>query len=208
VIKRLIVTTQVIVFGFALLGSGFAKPATAACAAPIVTVRPGRGAPGSGITVSGENFSPECNDTIACVVGQPCPTLAPNRPQRGITVQFVQREQTWTLATVDAQPDLTFSVATTVPSDAQRGPAEVVAAPAQPVKFEVGGPPQVVIDKQKQKLKQKNRISPGQLRKIRERLRERPDPADEDVWVAYVAAAGAIALVAFAGLMLRRRSNS
>ena len=157
------------------------------------------------MTVSGKYFTSDCNDVLTCVEGRPCETPAAERPQTDIEIVFKQGNRTWPLATIDAQPDLTFSIATTVPSEAKRGPAEVVAAPAQPAKFEVGGPPRVDIDKER--LKNRNKIPPGQLRKIREQLAGKPDQDDEDVWASFLAAGLAIGLVVLGGLMLRRRSS-
>jgi hypothetical protein len=203
VIKRCFVRAQVVVLVLAFVGVAFAPEGEAVCAAPRISVVPMTGSPGSNFTVSGGNWAAECNDVITCQIGRQCTEPPPSPPNRGIVIAFEQGERTWPLATVDAAPDYTFKVSTSVPADAKSGPATIEAAGAQPVAFTVGRPPRVGIDKER--LKNRSKIPPGQLRKIREQLQDKPDPVDEDVWVSYLAAGLATGLLALAAFMLRRR---
>ncbi len=213
-IRRLLASTQVMVLGFGFLSFGFIEPAAAACAAPTIAVSPLVGPPGSGMTVSGKYFTPDCNDTISCTP-EGCETPAPHRPQKQIEIRFKQGERNLLLSIVDANPDLNFSVATSVPSDTQPGPATIEASPAQPVTFTVGPPARVRIrdgnalprpdDGSKRPTPNREQVRDHLRQRVqRERPRLVADPDDQDAWAPYVAAAGALAIIGLA-IALRRR---
>lgn len=98
-------------------------PGSAACAAPELAVTPTKTAPGGRILITGTAFQDGCNDSF--VNGRSLDP--PAKPLQNLTISLVQGARTWRLATVDAKPDSTFTVSSTVPADVSPGNAEVHA---------------------------------------------------------------------------------
>ncbi len=210
--QRFIVRTQVVVLVFAFIGVVYAPAGEAACAAPSISVVPTTGSPGSNVMVSGAGWAVECHDMISCQVGQQCTEPPPSPANKGIVITFKQGERSQRLATVDAAPDYTFKVSISVPSDATPGPSTIEARPAQPVAFTVGPEVRTQIDEKKEKLDKLR--GKGRLKKqLRDRIRRErfenvADPDDEDTWVSWVVAVGALALIGLAVALIRRRPSN
>ncbi|MDP9480781.1 MAG: hypothetical protein M3R38_34815 [Actinomycetota bacterium] len=96
----------------------------ASCAAPMIEVEPHRAAPGEAFRVHGEAFGRGCDD-----VG---PGLDPSKPLQNIRLAFRQGSREWTLATVDADRQLSFDARLRVPEEA--GPGRAVVRAAWPTK--------------------------------------------------------------------------
>jgi hypothetical protein len=84
------------------------------CPSPSIRAKPARAAAGTTFRLSGYDFSSGCGG-----VG--------NSPARGIEVYFLQAGETWRLATLDADSNLTFDARLRVPADAEAGHATVQA---------------------------------------------------------------------------------
>ena len=95
----------------------------AACAAPELAVTPTKTAPGGRIVITGTAFQDGCNDNY----GNGRSLDPPAKPLKNITISLVQGGRTWKLATVDAKPDSTFTVTSTVPAAVSPGKAGVRA---------------------------------------------------------------------------------
>jgi LPXTG-motif cell wall-anchored protein len=107
--------------------------AAAICAAPVITLAPARGTPGSAVVVSGQNFISTCNDTVVNGVAP-----APNSPQKGIAIAFAQDGRRSPLSTIDAVgASGTFTVSVVVPVTAHAGSAQFEASrPEGPISQE------------------------------------------------------------------------
>lgn len=103
-----------------------ASPASAACIAPSIAVSPSAGAPGTSVTVVGENWRVGCNDTVTQPVGG-TPSPQPPEPPDTVTVIFTQNGQSQEVGTVTANSDYTFTTRVRVPSSAVPGEAAFTA---------------------------------------------------------------------------------
>jgi hypothetical protein len=119
-----------LILGALLVAAVGLSPAQAACAAPSVLLGgPSRLSAGDSVTVRGEFWTNECNDTIVCGNGgcgrDDCVGGEPERPLKNITIlmtpvgglggQIVLAEG------VDAAPDLTFDREVVIPPQASPG---------------------------------------------------------------------------------------
>src|SRR2546426_55713 len=93
----------------AAVAFGAPTPASAACAAPTITIKPTSGPPGTAVVVTGNAFFSVCNDVIV-----PGPTTPPT-PDHAIRLQFVEGGQTVPLGTVDADAKGKFTKEVVVP---------------------------------------------------------------------------------------------
>ena len=84
------------------------------CPSPSVRANPARAAAGETFRLSGHDFSSDCGG-----VG--------TSPARGIEIYFLQAGETWPLATLDADRNLTFDTRLRVPAGAEAGRATVRA---------------------------------------------------------------------------------
>ena len=84
------------------------------CPSPSLEAEPARAAPGAKFRLRGSGFSSGCDEI---------------RPAQGVRVTFRQGGKTWTLATVDADRNLTFDAALRVPVGAEPGRATLRATP-------------------------------------------------------------------------------
>ncbi len=84
------------------------------CPSPSVRANPARAAAGETFRLSGHDFSSDCGG-----VG--------TSPARGIEIYFLQAGETWPLATLDADRNLTFDTRLRVPALAEAGRATVRA---------------------------------------------------------------------------------
>ena len=82
------------------------------CPSPSLEAEPARAAPEAKFRLHGAGFSSGC-DKI--------------RPARDIRIGFRQDGETWKLATIDADRDLTFEARLRVPAGARPGKATVMA---------------------------------------------------------------------------------
>jgi hypothetical protein len=96
--------------------------AQASCAGPQIDVSPKTTVTAGQVTVTGQYFAEDCNDTL--VNGQ---SPAPVAPTTGITITFVQNGRTETVGTVDADAQYRFSMIATVPAWARPGQASIRA---------------------------------------------------------------------------------
>jgi len=97
------------------------QPAGSSCVGPVVSADPTGVRPGGTFVLKGKYFFDGCNDTRNCVTGQPCTPPPPPPPSHDITVTMRFFERTWTLGTVDARSDGTFSRRFAMPADAPIG---------------------------------------------------------------------------------------
>ncbi len=100
------------------LGCGATATSSGQCAGPSLEVEPARAAPGEPFQVRGENFFKGCDDTGSDET---------EKPRRNVRVVFVQGDQRWKLATVDANRNFAFDAKLKVPADAAPGRAVVSA---------------------------------------------------------------------------------
>lgn len=100
-------------------GSATAEAGATGCPGPFLEAEPARAAPGTKFRLRGNNFSSGCGENVRRRI----------RPAQGIHVTFRQDGQTWTLATVDADRNLTFDARLRIPAGAEPGRATVRAAP-------------------------------------------------------------------------------
>jgi len=107
--------------------------AEANCPPAQISISAVKGERGSMITVTGRNFSPVCDDRG---VGP-----RPRTPARKIQVLLNQGKNSTLLATVDADSNLGFSVAVTIPVNAALGKATLAAKAynetTKPIVFEL-----------------------------------------------------------------------
>lgn len=106
-------------------GSG----SSGSCVSPSISLSSDELRPGERVTVVGDAFVHGCADTSAVVDGVVV-RGEPQSPATGLAVVWGQGGRTETLATVDADARGQFSVAVTVPADAQEGPATLRVEPA------------------------------------------------------------------------------
>src|SRR3954447_5607501 len=130
----------VIAAPFSAGASTAAVAAPLSCVAPTVEVAPASGRPGTGFVVTGHGFASDCNDTVACEPGKPCPELPPAPPVESVEVTFVQGDQAWPLTTAHPNQSYGFSEAATVPPDAVTGSA-IVRAGGVETTFDVTATP-------------------------------------------------------------------
>jgi hypothetical protein len=116
------------VLGAVLIAAFGLSPAHAACAAPIVLIDgPSTLSVEDSITVRGEFWTNECNDTTVCGTGcgDRCEGPEPERPLRNITIMMMPVGGLGTpivLADgVDAAPDLTFVREVEIPPQVSPG---------------------------------------------------------------------------------------
>ena len=117
-----------VVLGAVLVAAFGLSPAHAACVAPSVLLDgPTRLHVGDSITVRGEFWTNECNDTTVCGTGcgARCEGPEPERPLQNITIVMTRPGGLGTpivLAEgVDAAPDLTFDREVVIPPQASPG---------------------------------------------------------------------------------------
>jgi hypothetical protein len=119
-----------LILGALLIAAFGLSPAHAACAAPSVLLDgPSRLSVGDSLTVRGEFWTNECNDTTVCGNGgcgrDNCVGGEPERPLRNITIVMTRPGGLGTpivLAEgVDAAPDLTFDQEVVIPPQASPG---------------------------------------------------------------------------------------
>lgn len=114
-------------------------PAHAACAAPQLTVENGSPRPGETVTILGEFFAAECNDTATG-----CSGPRPSPPSRNIDVQLRRGSDVVASTVVDANEDYEFIVQLPLPDDAAPGEYRVVAVEDRPYTQEWDSEPFVV----------------------------------------------------------------
>ena len=117
-----------LILGAVLVAVFGLSPAHAACAAPSLLLDgPTKLHAGDSVTVRGEYWTNECNDTISCSngCGGRCVGGEPQRPLRNITIVITGVGGLGTpivLAEgVDAAPDLTFDRQVVIPPQASPG---------------------------------------------------------------------------------------
>jgi hypothetical protein len=117
-----------LILGTLLVAAFGLSPARAACVAPSVMLDgPSRLSVGDSVTVRGEFWTHECNDTTVCGTGcgGHCEGPEPERPLRNITIVMTRPGGLGTpivLAEgVDAAPDLTFNREVVIPPQASPG---------------------------------------------------------------------------------------
>jgi hypothetical protein len=116
----------------ALLLSGCASSgAEASCVGPQVTVTPETFSAGDDVRVAGEFFLADCYDT-----GQ---TGTPPA-SKDVEIRLVTPENTFVLATVDADEKGDIDAAVTVPDDVPAGPARIETGSGGSVDVEVTSP--------------------------------------------------------------------
>ncbi len=114
-----IVVVMSLVLCLLALGCGaIAGTSSAQCAPAALLVEPARVAPNEPFQLHGENFFKGCEDTN---------DAKPQKPIRNVRVVFVQGDQRWLLATVDANRHFAFEEKLRVPADAASGRAIVKA---------------------------------------------------------------------------------
>jgi hypothetical protein len=91
-------------------------PAAADCGGPFLTVTPERATPGEVVTVRGEGFGTDCNDT-----GRAMPPLG--APAANIEIFLAQDARVTRVAHFDADPRYRFEVRVRLPDDLRPGPA-------------------------------------------------------------------------------------
>ena len=94
------------------VAAGSASAAAVGCPAPYLKVDPARASPGAPFRLRGNNLTSGCERI---------------RPAKGIRIDFRQDGETWRLATVDADRDLSFETGLRVPAGARPGRATVRA---------------------------------------------------------------------------------
>ena len=99
-------------------GSATAEAGATGCPSPFLEAEPAQAAQGAKFRLRGNNFSSGCGENVRRI-----------RPAQDVRVTFRQDGQTWTLATVDADRNLTFDARLRVPADAEPGLATVRATP-------------------------------------------------------------------------------
>lgn len=114
-------------------------PAHASCAAPQLTVDNESPHPGETVTVHGEFFAAECNDTATG-----CSGPRPSPPSRNIDVQLRGGSDVVASAVVDANEDYEFTVDLRLPDDAAPGQYRAVAVEDRPYTQEWDSEPFVV----------------------------------------------------------------
>ena len=102
---------------------GGSREVGATCLGPEITVTPTRGAPGSAVVVRGRFFFSTCNDTS--VNGVP---PAPNSPDKGVAIAFVQDGRPTLLRRIDADSDGSFAASVAIPLTAHTGSAQFEAS--------------------------------------------------------------------------------
>jgi hypothetical protein len=117
-----------LILGALLVAAFGLSPAHAACVAPSVMLDgPSRLSVGDSVTVRGEFWTNECNDTTVCGTGcgGHCEGPEPERPLRNITIVMTRPGGLGTpivLAEgVDTAPDLTFDREVVIPPQASPG---------------------------------------------------------------------------------------
>jgi hypothetical protein len=95
-------------------GSVAAEAGATGCPSPSLEAEPARAAPGAKFRLRGNNFSSGCAEI---------------RPAQDVRIAFRQDGKTWTLATVDADRNLTIDAGLRVPAGAEPGRATVRATP-------------------------------------------------------------------------------
>lgn len=115
------------------------ESARASCAGPMLEVEP-RSAfvRGASASITGGPYLDDCNDTGVCsgFLGcQRCDYGPPAQPLKEVSLVLRQRGRTWELATSDASADGSVTWSTTLPEDARRGPARLVADGTAPVRI-------------------------------------------------------------------------
>jgi hypothetical protein len=117
-----------LILGGLLVAAFGLSPAHAACAAPSVLLEgPSRLSVGDSITVRGEFWTNECNDTTVCGTGcgGRCEGPEPERPLRNITIVMTRPGGLGTPIVltegVDAASDLTFDREVVIPAQASPG---------------------------------------------------------------------------------------
>jgi hypothetical protein len=101
-------------------GSVAAEAGATGCPSPSLEAEPARAAAGAKFRLRGNNFSSGCAE-----IG-PAQEI---RPAQDVRIAFRQDGKTWTLATVDADRNLTFDAGLRVPAGAEPGRATVRATP-------------------------------------------------------------------------------
>lgn len=114
-------------------------PAHASCAAPQLTVENESRHPGQTVTVLGEFFAAECNDTATG-----CSGPRPSPPSRNIDVQLRSGSDVVASTVVDANEDYEFTVDLRLPDDAAPGEYRAVAVEDRPSTQEWDSDPFVV----------------------------------------------------------------
>ncbi len=100
-----------------------AAPAAANCVGPEISVSPSTVAPGGLVTVKGQHFGTDCNDT-----GRPGPVLGD--PQNGIQVSVRVGDAEKLVAVVEAASDYSFELEVSVPPSLGEGSGEVIVQQA------------------------------------------------------------------------------
>jgi hypothetical protein len=117
-----------LILGAALVAAFGLSPAHAACAAPTVLFDgPSKVLVGDPVTVRGDFWTNECNDTTVCGTGcgGHCEGPEPERPLRNITIVLTRvgglGTPTVLAEGVDAAPDLTFDREVVIPHQVSPG---------------------------------------------------------------------------------------